>query len=178
MELSTLDRRILTQAAEGVDLVPRPFADVARRLDLDESAVLDRLRALRDCGAIKRFGLVVRHHELGYRSNAMVAWDLADDRVDALGARIATYPFVTLCYRRRRSPPLWPYNLFAMIHGKERATVIEQIERLTAEVALQDVPRAILFSRARFKQRGAKYEAEAGQPPRPEASWTIPTAAL
>lgn len=171
MNLTVLDRRILAAAAEGLDLVPAPFAELAKRLGLDPSVVIDRLRSLRDSGAIKRLGLVVRHHELGFRANAMVVWDLPDDRVDAVGERVARYPFVTLCYRRRRCPPRWPYNLFAMIHGKERLVVTDQIARLNRDLGLLDLAQTVLFSRTRFKQRGARYETRA------ETGWMSSTAA-
>jgi len=176
MSLSPLDRRILAAAAEGLDLVRAPFEGLGKRLGLDPSVVIDRLRALRDSDAIKRLGLVVRHHELGFRANAMVVWDIPDDQVDDLGERMARYPFVTLCYRRRRSPPRWPYNLFAMIHGKERQVVMDQIDRLNRDLGLQDRARSVLFSRTRFKQRGARYETHVGTIP-PEAAWTRSTAA-
>lgn len=171
MKLTALDRRILAGAAEGLDLVPAPFEELGKALGLDTSTVIDRLGSLRDRGAIKRLGLVVRHHELGFRSNAMVVWDIPDDQVDALGERMARYSFVTLCYRRRRSPPRWPYSLFAMIHGKERQVVVDQIDRLNQDLGLRDRAQSVLFSRTRFKQRGARYETRTG------AAWTSSTAA-
>jgi DNA-binding Lrp family transcriptional regulator len=103
---------------------------------------------------IKRFGVVVRHHELGYRANAMVVFDLPDGVVDGIGARLAEEPGVTLCYRRRRSPPDWPYNLYCMVHGRSREEARPVIERL-AELA--GIPATVLFSTRRFKQCGARY---------------------
>ncbi len=171
MELSDVDRRLLGLAAEGLELNPRPFVALARTAKISESEVIDRLRALQARGAIKRLGLIVRHHELGYRANAMVVWDIPDDRVDAIGARMAKFPFVTLCYRRRRGLPDWPYNLFAMIHGTDRAVVTRQIDDLVEQLGLQATPRSVLFSRRRFKQRGAAYTRARATLPR-EASWT------
>lgn len=176
MDLSALDREILASAAEGLALVPEPFEHLARKLGVDADVVIDRLRVLREGGAVKRLGLVVRHHELGFRANAMVVWDIPDDRVDELGERIAGHPFVTLCYRRRRLPPRWPYNLFAMIHGKERHVVMEQIDQLNRSLGLQDRPQSVLFSQTRFKQRGARYDTRAAVAS-PETAWTISTAA-
>jgi DNA-binding Lrp family transcriptional regulator len=118
------------------------------------------LRRLIDEGIIKRFGVVVRHHELGYRANAMVVWDVPDDRVSEVGRQLATLPFITLCYRRPRRLPAWPYNLFCMIHGRDRATVENLIEQASALAGLADHARTTLFSRRRFKQRGARYAAK------------------
>lgn len=177
MELSAPDRELLAHVAHGLPLTRRPFFEVARALGRTEDDVIDRLRALRASGAIKRLGLVVRHRELGYGANAMVVWDVPDGRVDALGARMCGFSFVTLCYRRRRTLPAWPYNLFAMIHGKDRDVVTQQIAGLIEALALQDVPRSVLFSHRRFKQRGAQYDVGAEAARNTEASWTTSIAA-
>ena len=174
MALSDLDRALLHRIADGLALTPRPFAEIARDLDTTEDEVIARVRALRASGAIKRLGLVVRHRELGYAANAMVVFDIPDDDVDAIGARMAALPFVTLCYRRRRAPPRWPYNLFAMIHGTAREAVERQIGSLVDALSLNDSPRAVLFSRRRFKQRGARYETDA----RGDEPWMRSIAAL
>ncbi|HYD32359.1 MAG TPA: AsnC family protein [Azospirillaceae bacterium] len=150
------DRRLLAALQDGLPQVPHPFAAVAARLELDEAAVIARLSALVERGVVKRCGLVVRHHELGWRANAMVVWDVPDDRVDAAGRLLAGHPFVTLCYRRPRHPPAWPYNLFCMIHGRDRATVEAQIGLLCALEDMAGVSHAVLFSRRRFKQCGAR----------------------
>ena len=77
-------------------------AEIAERLGCSEQAVIDELRGMIDAGIIKRLGVVVRHHELGYRANAMVVWDVADHRVDQLGWQLGKQDCVTLCYRRPR----------------------------------------------------------------------------
>ena len=161
MELSPIDRRLLAALEGGLPLVTRPYAVLAERAGLTEAAVIDRLRSLLQAGVIKRLGLVVRHHELGYRANAMTVWDVPDARVDRVGTALAAAPDVTLCYRRPRRLPGWPYNLFAMVHGRERPAVLERIAGLRAEHGLEDVPHSVLFSTRRFKQRGARYFADA-----------------
>jgi DNA-binding Lrp family transcriptional regulator len=157
MTVNDMDRRLLAAIENGLPLVPQPYAAIARRLGLSEADVLTRLHRLRAAGIISRFGLVVRHHELGYRANAMVVWDVPDGQVDDIGRRLAGYDFVNLCYRRPRRLPQWPYNLFCMVHGRDRVTVRDQIARLNAEQGLDTYAHDVLFSRRRFKQRGARY---------------------
>ena len=154
--LDALDRRLVGAIQDGLPLTARPYAAVGERAGLSEAQVMRRLgRLLRD-GVIKRMGVVVRHHELGYHANAMVVFDAPDDRVDALGERLARLAPVTLCYRRTRRPPIWPYNLYCMLHGRDRAEVAEWMDELLPE-ATGDLDRAVLFSRRRFRQRGARY---------------------
>ncbi|MDH3582262.1 MAG: Lrp/AsnC family transcriptional regulator, partial [Hyphomicrobiales bacterium] len=96
------DRKLLQEIEDGIPISPRPFAVLGRRTGASEKAVITRLKKLVGNNVIRRFGLIVRHHELGYNANAMVVWDIADSDVDRVGAMFAKIPFVTLCYRRDR----------------------------------------------------------------------------
>lgn len=151
------DQILIEAIQDGFPLTLRPFADIGAAIGWREEEVIAGLANLRDLGIIKRFGLIVRHHELGFRANAMVVWDAPDDRVSEIGARLQTFSFITLCYRRKRNLPDWPYNLYCMIHGRQRDEVLAQVERLSTECGLGEYPRQVLFSGRRFKQRGAKY---------------------
>lgn len=157
MVLNDKDRALIAAVQGGLPLVSRPYKTIAKDLDMTEDAVMSRLKGLMDQGAIKRFGIVVRHRELGYRANAMVVWDVPDDRVSAVGTRLSEFDCVTLCYRRPRRLPFWPYNLFSMVHGLDRNTVRHRIEEITRLAGLQELHRDILFSGQCFKQRGARY---------------------
>lgn len=148
---------LIAAVQDGLPLVARPYAAIAARAGMAETEVRARLRALRQNGIIKRLGVIVRHHELGYRANAMVVWDVAEDHIDALGKRMARQDFVTLCYHRARDLPAWPYNLYCMIHGRDRHAVLDQVADLTATCGLEKIPHAVLFSVRRFKQCGARY---------------------
>jgi len=157
MTTDAADKRLLHAIADGLPLSPRPYADVAAELGLGEEDVLHRLRRMLDSGIINRFGVIVRHRELGYRANAMAVWDIADAAVDGIAGKIRDFPFVTLCYQRPRRLPEWPYNLFCMVHGRDRSTVRHQIDRINLTCGLEALPRDILFSRRCFKQCGAHY---------------------
>ncbi len=168
---------VLASLQVGLPLVERPYAELAERLDLSEDRVIECIAAIREAGIVKRYGLVVRHHQLGYRANAMIVWDVPDHGVDAYGAAAATSPVVTLCYRRRRAADVWPYNLYCMIHGRDRATVLDQYERLQRDVGLDAYPSQVLFSRTCFKQCGGRYVARTERDfPRPPVDVPLPIA--
>ncbi|PLX44062.1 MAG: Lrp/AsnC family transcriptional regulator [Hyphomicrobiales bacterium] len=150
------DRRILGAIEDGLALEPQPFGPVAARLGMEEREILDRLGALLDRGIVTRFGLVVRHRSLGYTANAMSVWNVDDSEVDEIGRYLARQPFVTLCYQRRRQDS-WPYNLYCMIHGRERSTVSAQIAELNADPRMAGLAHQVLFSRRCFKQHGARF---------------------
>lgn len=156
-ELDDVDQQLITLIQTGLPLTSTPYADIASQLQLDESDVIQRISKLRDDNVIKRLGVVVRHHELGYKANAMTVWNIPDERVSDLGTCIGQFDFITLCYRRPRRLPEWPYNLFTMIHGKDREDVQANIELLAKSCNLGNVEHKVLFSTRRFKQRGAIY---------------------
>jgi len=155
--LDEFERRLVIALQEGLPLFIRPFSVLASRVGCDESEVLERIRRWCADGIIKRFGVIVRHHELGYRANAMLVHDIPDEAVAETGEILAREAGVTLCYQRPRVLPEWRYNLFCMIHGQVRAEVEARIVELRARLHLEDYAHAILFSLTRFKQSGARY---------------------
>jgi len=151
------DCRLLAALQGGLPLESRPYAAVAERAGISETEVLVRIGRLQAAGIIRRFGVVVRHHEVGYSANAMVVWDVPDDQVAELGRCLAGFDFVTLCYRRPRRLPQWRYNLYCMIHGRSREAVLANLEWMVNHCGLSSLPYEVLFSRRRFKQCGARY---------------------
>jgi DNA-binding Lrp family transcriptional regulator len=153
----SVDRRIIAALERGLTQDATPYATLAREAGTSETYVLARLADWLDRGVVKRLGVVVRHRALGYTANAMCVWDVPDANVDAAGAALSREDDVTLCYRRERSMPDWPYNLFVMIHGRDRAVVAARCDALARAHGLDRFAHAVLFSRRAFKQRGARY---------------------
>ena len=157
LHLSSEDRALIKAVQSGLPVVSRPYAEIAKQLNSSEADVISRLQYLIDNGAIKRYGVVVRHKELGYTANGMVVWDIPDDKVEEMGMCIGKYDCVTLSYRRPRRLPDWSYNLFTMVHGSSREEVTQKVEEIVEKCGLQTMEHNILFSTRRFKQRGASY---------------------
>lgn len=155
--LTAEDRALIKAVEHGLPIVSRPYAEIAEKLNTTEQDIITRIQHLIDKGAIKRYGVVVRHKELGYTANGMVVWNIPDDRVDELGTCIGKFDCVTLSYRRPRRLPDWSYNLFTMVHGSDREEVKKKVAEIADSCGLQDTEHTILFSTRRFKQRGASY---------------------
>ena len=160
LALDERDRRLVAALEDGLAATSRPYDELAQRAGVSPAFVRVRLAAWLNRGAIARFGIVVRHRPLGYTANAMCVWDVPDERADALGVSLAGEPSVTLAYRRRRADG-WRYNLYAMIHGRDRAAVDARRDAIAAALGLDAYPHAVLFSTVAYKQRGARYVARA-----------------
>ena len=154
--LDALDRAIIAATQGGLPLTPSPYADVAARVGTDEAEVIARLSRMLEAGVVRRIGAVPNHYRLGLSHNGMTVWDVEDGEVDRLGEIVGALDFVTHCYRRPRALPDWPYNLFAMVHGRSR----EEVEAKRAEIVdlLGGFARAsdILYSTRILKKTGLR----------------------
>ena len=156
MTIDAGDRRIINATQGGLPLAPAPYAEIAGWLGISEAEVIARLSAMQARGVIRRIALAPNHYALGVTANGMSVWDVADDAAGELGAKVGALDFVSHCYLRPRALPEWPYNLFAMIHGRDRG----EVEAKRAEIAalLGPACRAadILYSRRILKKTGLR----------------------
>jgi DNA-binding Lrp family transcriptional regulator len=157
--LDSLDRRIVTATQAGLPLVAEPYRVIAEMIGIDEAEVIARLKRMLASGAVRRIGAVPNHYALGLAVNGMSVWDVADNRIAEIGTAVGALDFVTHCYERPRHLPAWPYNLFAMVHGRTRAEVEEKVARIAALVG--DAARAheILYSTRILKKTGLRLAA-------------------
>ncbi|MDD2760107.1 MAG: AsnC family transcriptional regulator [Methylomonas sp.] len=151
-----IDRQIIQATQAGLPLVAEPYRAVAEQVGLDEQEVMRRMTRMQDEGVIRRIAAVPNHYKLGYLFNGMTVWDVDDQRVDGLGQSVAELPFVSHCYQRPRHLPDWPYNLFAMIHGKTEQEAERQVFAI-AEI-LGDSARSheVLYSTKILKKTGLR----------------------
>jgi DNA-binding Lrp family transcriptional regulator len=157
--LDAVDRRLIAATQAGLPLVAEPYRAVAETVGIDETEVLERLARLLARGAIRRIGAIPNHYALGLVANGMAVWDVRDDCVAAVGARVGALDFVTHCYERPRHPPLWPYNLFAMIHGRSRNEVLEKVAAVSKLIGPAARAHDVLFSKRILKKTGLRIAA-------------------
>lgn len=154
--IDDIDRSLIVATQGGLPLVPRPYHAIAEQLGLNADEVMRRLKAMLETGIIRRIGAVPNHYAIGWTANGMTVWDVTDELVDELGARIGALDFVTHCYRRPRALPAWPYNLFAMVHGASRdecSAKAGEIRRLLGEACRGN---DVLYSTRILKKTGLR----------------------
>ncbi len=153
--LSEDDRRVLRQLQQDLPLEPTPYVPMAAELGIDEATFLARWRQLLDRGVMRRYGASVNHRQAGFEGNGMACWTVATDRVDDAGRHLAALAEVSHCYERKTNPD-WPYNLFAMMHGKTPEDCRRIAAAAAADIGL-DEPQ-ILFSTREFKKTRVRYQ--------------------
>ena len=156
MELDDLDRQLIVLTQTGLPMVERPYHWLAERLGIPAADVMQRMQTMLEQGVIRRIGAVPNHFRLGYQFNGMTVWDVDDAWVDVLGARVAELPFVSHCYQRPRHLPDWPYNLFAMIHGKTEQAAALQIAAIGDVLGSHARQHQVLFSSRILKKTGLR----------------------
>ncbi|MCC6718209.1 MAG: AsnC family transcriptional regulator [Acetobacteraceae bacterium] len=154
--LDATDRRIIRATQAGLPLVAQPYHDVARQLDLDADDVMLRMRRMQAAGIIRRIAAVPNHYAIGYTANGMSVWDVDDGEIARLGPLVGALDCVSHCYRRPRHLPLWPYNLFAMVHGRDRDEVAAGVARIAACLGPHARAHDVLFSRRILKKTGLR----------------------
>jgi DNA-binding Lrp family transcriptional regulator len=154
--LGQIDRAIVRATQAGLPLVPCPYHAVAIEAGVSGRDVIARMRRMLYAGVIRRIGVVPNHYALGLIANAMTVWDVDDAALGRLGPRIGALDFVTHCYRRPRRPPLWPYNLFAMVHGQTDAEVGTKIAAIAALLGGHCRRSDVLMSKRILKKTGLR----------------------
>ncbi|MCX7220591.1 MAG: hypothetical protein NTY70_17170, partial [Burkholderiales bacterium] len=125
-------------------------------LKISPELLMQRMRQMQGSGVIRRIGVVPNHYALGYRANGMSVWDVPDQMIDLLGEQVGKLPYVSHCYRRPRHLPQWPYNLFAMVHGKSREEVEVQVAQIAILLGAQVRAHEILYSTRILKKTGLR----------------------
>ena len=99
-DLSDLELAVIRIVQEDLPNVERPFAEQAAQLGVDESAVIDTIRSLKERKLMRRFAAVMNHRNAGFKANAMGVWAVPDEQLDKIGPQMATFSAVSHCYRR------------------------------------------------------------------------------
>ena len=154
--LDAIDRAIVRATQAGLPLCAQPYHAVAERVGVDPDEVMARMRRMLAAGIIRRIGAVPNHYRLGYRANGMSVWDVPDEQITELGRRVGALPFVSHCYRRPRRLPEWPYNLFAMVHGRTRDEVEAQVAAIAALLGEAARRHDVLYSTRILKKTGLR----------------------
>jgi len=155
-QMDETDRKIIKATQEGLPLVAAPYDAVGAEIGLSGQEIRHRLTVMLEAGVIRRIGAVPNHYALGYTANGMSTWDVPDDKVKEIGEKIGALDFVSHCYERPRHQPLWNYNLFAMVHGKDKETCMKRVEMIAQMLGEDDRAHEVLFSSKILKKTGLR----------------------
>ena len=162
--VDALDRELILLTQQGLPLVPLPYQFLAEKLNTSADDIMQRLSAMQASGRIRRIAAVPNHYKLGFRANGMTVWDVDDQQADRLGQAVGQLDFVSHCYLRPRHLPEWSYNLFAMVHGRDRDDIADHIEQIKSLLGEHLRDSDILYSTRILKKTGMRFKASKSAP--------------
>ncbi|MCU4752994.1 Lrp/AsnC family transcriptional regulator [Halobacteria archaeon AArc-curdl1] len=133
--LTPAERDLVLEMQDGLPVTATPYADVADAIGRDLEWTLATIKRFDLEGKIRRIGVIPNHYALGYTENGMTVWNVPDELVSEVGPDVAALPFVTHCYERPRHDGVWPYNVFAMTHGRTKAESDRRVEQVRERMA-------------------------------------------
>lgn len=152
--LTELDKAIIRELQGDLPIIPQPYTEIAERLGIAETELLEKISWMQEEGMIRRLGAAIRHREAGFTANAMIVWQVPLEDAEKIGQKLASFPEVTHCYERP-SFPGWPYNLFTMVHGQSREECKEIARQLSEKVGVDNY--RLLYSTQELKKSSMRY---------------------
>jgi len=153
MELTGRQKKIIRFLQNDIPLERHPFRALEETDGITENEIITTTNRWSGEKIIRKFGALVRHRELGFAGNAMVAWAVPADRCDSVGRRLAEFREVTHCYERMPAF-LGKYNIFTMIHRQD-SSFDSLLQQMAERVRIRDY--VVLESREELKKTSMEY---------------------
>ncbi|MCB9494039.1 MAG: Lrp/AsnC family transcriptional regulator [Desulfobacteraceae bacterium] len=155
--LSDNEKKVVALIQGDIPIERNPYEILAKKAGISEDEFIEALQSLNDRKIIRRFGATLRHQKSGYSTNAMVAWNVSEDKIHETGKLMAEFPFVSHCYRRDPRPE-WPFNLYTMVHAKSREDCTQKVGEMSEKSQIKDFD--ILYSTKELKKTSMEYFTE------------------
>ena len=146
--------KIIEKTQYDLPIVSEPFKEVIEELNISYEELFSTLELLKEAGVMRRFAAILNHRKAGFNANAMVAWDIDENKANEIGEIAASFSAVSHCYIRPKYPN-WRYNLFTMVHGKTKEETNSHIQEIANEIEYFD--KRELYSTREFKKVRIKY---------------------
>jgi len=152
--LTEVEKKVLASIQDDIPIIERPYYEMAVKVGLSEKIFLKTMQSLVDRGVIRRFGATIRHQKSGFEANAMAAWQVDEARINEVGEIMASCRHVSHCYRRNPQKD-WPYNLYTMIHAKDKPSCRATARKLAEQTGVEIY--TLLFSHRELKKTSMRY---------------------
>ena len=142
-------RELLKAVQDGIPLAWEPFKIISEKIDVPEKEILENLNEMNDNGIIRRFSANINQSKLGITANAVVVWNIPENKMAKVIPSFMSHPEISHLYERVIYPGRWEYNLYSVIHGYNEDSVKKFAEEIADEIGISDYQ--VLFSKKRFK---------------------------
>jgi len=152
--IENLDKKIIRRLQENISVIATPYKEIADELNMNEEELIQKVKTYTETGILKRIGAILYHRKAGFNANAMVVWKIDNEDLDNVGKYMASFSEVSHCYERKPCGS-WDYNLYTMIHEKDRDRCNKIIEKIANTIGIENY--RILYSTRELKKTSMKY---------------------
>lgn len=148
MTLDDTDKAVLNRIQSDFPIESRPFHTIAMELGLTETDLLERVRALKQAGIIRRIGGNFVPDKVGFVSTLCAA-RVPEGKIEHFARVVNRYPGVTHNYQRDHA-----FNVWFTFIARSREEIENNLAQIAAETgipAILNLPATKVFKiRAQF----------------------------
>ncbi|SPD71773.1 Nitrite reductase heme biosynthesis G family protein [uncultured Desulfobacterium sp.] len=131
--MNETDKRILNEIQTDFPIVSRPYLELANRLGLSESEVINCVRKLKDRDVIRRIGGNFHSSKLNFASTLCAA-KVPDEKIEHFVEVVNRYPGVTHNYMRSHD-----YNIWFTFIAEDMDTIDKVLQSISAETGVTQI---------------------------------------
>ena len=148
------------RALQGpMEVTDRPYDAAAAEAGISTGELLEHLRGMIERKILRRVAAILYHRRAGFSANGMGVWRVPEEKIDEVGARMASVRGVSHCYQRPTYED-WPYSVFTMAHGRSKEECDAILDGIADTHDLHGDDRAVLYSSTEFKKIRLHYFTE------------------
>jgi DNA-binding Lrp family transcriptional regulator len=140
--MDAIDRKIVNAIQSDFPISPQPYHELGKRLHLPAEEVLERVKALKASGIIRRIGGNFHSHRLNYTSTLCAA-RVPENKIEPFVAVVNSYPGVTHNYLRKHDYNVW--FTFIAPSMSEIENSLRQISEKTGVKEIYSLPAVRMF---------------------------------
>lgn len=140
--MDKMDKEILNEIQWTFPLVTRPYSDIAKKFQISDEELMQRLRTLKEAGIVRQLSAIFDTRRLGYKS-ALVAMAIDADKLDTIANQVNKHPGVSHNYERNHEYNLW-FTL-AVPPGSDLKSEIDKFSKLQGINKVRMLPTIKLF---------------------------------
>lgn len=131
--MDNLDRKIMNIIQSEFPIISRPYAEIAKRLNLPEEEVLERVRILREEEIIRRIGASFNSRKLDFKSTLCAA-RVPEGKVEAFVETVNRFPGVTHNYLRSDD-----YNVWFTFIAETMDEIEHALDRIRRDTGIKEI---------------------------------------
>lgn len=140
--MDSTDRQIVTLIQSSFPIEARPYAAIASEVGISEEEVLERLKAIKESGEIRRMGASFDSRMLGY-SSTLCAVHVPEEKLPQAIEAINGYHNITHNYERNHHYNVW-FTVIAPSPGRIEE-ILGEIESKAGIGPIINLPATRLF---------------------------------